>query len=96
MKYSNVVKFKPKAGEHESVIGKLTEPMEYDGLIQNMIVKTGDDTFCSVGIWESEQHIVNARAQMIELLDSIRDQLEILSDELGVTDPVSGPIIFEG
>ena len=96
MKYSNVVKFKTKAGHYESVIGKLTEPMEFDGLIQNMIVKTGDDTFCSVGIWESEQHIVNARPQMIELLDTVRDQLETLSDELGVTDAVSGPIIFEG
>jgi hypothetical protein len=30
---------------------------------------------------------------MIEFLDSMRDLLEELSPELGVTDPVSGPIV---
>ena len=32
---------------------------------------------------------------MIAQLDKVRDKLEVLSEELGVTDPVSGPIIFE-
>jgi len=32
---------------------------------------------------------------MIEFLDSMRDLLEELSPELGVTDPVSGPIVAE-
>jgi hypothetical protein len=30
-------------------------------------------------------------AQMITLLDSIRDQLDEISPDLGVTDPLSGP-----
>ena len=95
MKYSNVVKFKPKEGEFDNVFNILSQPMEFDGLIQSFIVKTSEDTMCSVGVWESETHIVNARSKMIELLDSIRDRLEVLTEELGVTDPVSGPVIYE-
>ncbi len=95
MKYSNVVKFKPKEGEFDNVLNILSQPMEFDGLIQSFIVKTGEGTMCSVGVWESESHIVNARPKMIELLDSVRDHLEILTEELGVTDPASGPVIYE-
>jgi hypothetical protein len=32
---------------------------------------------------------------MIAYLDTIRDMLEEISPELGVTDPVSGPIILD-
>jgi len=32
---------------------------------------------------------------MIALLDTLRDKLDIISDDLGVTDPVSGPIVYE-
>jgi hypothetical protein len=37
----------------------------------------------------------NAMPQMIALLDSARHLLEELSPELGVTDPVSGTVVFE-
>ena len=95
MKYSNVVRVKAKAGEFDNVIKIFSEDRQFDGLIQSFIVQTGDDTCCSVGVWESESHIINARPKMIEWLDSVRDKLELLSDDLGVTDPVSGPIIHE-
>ena len=36
-----------------------------------------------------------ARPQMITSLDSVRDLLEEISPELGVTDPVSGPVVLE-
>jgi hypothetical protein len=36
-----------------------------------------------------------AMPDMISLLDKTRDMLEELSPELGVTDPVSGNVIFE-
>ena len=32
---------------------------------------------------------------MIGWLDTVRDMLEEISPELGVTDPVSGPVIWE-
>jgi hypothetical protein len=34
-----------------------------------------------------------ARPQMIAILDGFRDTLEELPDGLGVTDPVSGPVV---
>ena len=96
MKFSNIVQFKPKSGEFENVIAILSEPLPFEGLIQNFIVKTSDDTCCAVGVWESESHIANARPQMIQLLDTMRDKLDIVSESDGVTAPLSGPIIFEG
>ena len=48
-----------------------------------------------VGLRESEEKPIAARPQMIGLLDSIRHLLEELSPELGVTDPVSGTVVFE-
>ncbi len=37
--------------------------------------------------------IANARDSMIATLDSFRDTLEDLGGGLGVTDPVSGPVV---
>ncbi|RAP33174.1 hypothetical protein DID75_03090 [Candidatus Marinamargulisbacteria bacterium SCGC AG-410-N11] len=95
MKYSNIVKFKTKEGQFDNVMNLLSEPMNVNGLNQHIIVKTGENLLCAIGIWESEDHIVNARPEMIKRLDSIRDMLDTLSEELGVTDPVSGPILHE-
>jgi hypothetical protein len=35
-----------------------------------------------------------ARPQMIATLDTFRDTLEVLGSDLGVTDPVSGPVVL--
>ena len=39
--------------------------------------------------------MVSAMPDMIALLDTARDLLEEISPELGVTDPVSGTVVFE-
>ena len=95
MKHSNIVRFKPKKEAFDAVIAVLSEPMNFEGLLHSFIVKTSVDTCCSIGIWESETHIANARPKMIALLDRIRDQLDTISEETGLTDPLSGPIIHE-
>jgi hypothetical protein len=59
------------------------------------MVKTDERTFAFVAIFENEQHLIDARPQMIESLNLVRDLLEEISPELGVTDPVSGPVVFE-
>ena len=46
-----------------------------------------------VGLWESEEAIAAARPRMLAHLDDVRGFMEELSPDLGVTDPVSGPII---
>ena len=44
---------------------------------------------------KDEQSIAKARDKMIAGLDTVRSLLEEISPELGVTDPVAGPVIME-
>ena len=39
--------------------------------------------------------VAAARPEMIATLDTFRDTLEDLGNGLGVTDPVSGPVVLE-
>ena len=64
-------------------------------LISQFLIQTGDHTFCAVALWESEAALIAARPQMISFLDTIRDQLEELPGDLGVTDAVSGQVVAE-
>ena len=57
------------------------------------LAKTGECRYCFVGLWESKEKLISARSFMIEHLNSVRGFLDELSPELGVTDPVSGPIV---
>tara|TARA_Y200000002_G_scaffold364930_1_gene354352 strand:- start:202 stop:492 length:291 start_codon:yes stop_codon:yes gene_type:complete len=95
MKYSNVVRFRVKKDHLDDVIQIFSQDRNLDGLLQNILIKTGETTMCSIGIWESEEKIAAARPKMIEWLNMARDMLEEISTDLGVTDPVSGPVIFE-
>ena len=64
-----------------------------DGMFDAYWAKTGERSYCFVGLWESEEKLVAARPLMIEHLNAVRDFLEELSTDLGVTDPVSGPVV---
>ncbi len=94
-KFSNVVRFIAKNGQREAMIKAFKEAPHYDGLSSQTLVQTGENTFCAVGVWNDEESLVNAREKMISFLDSVRPMLEEISPELGVTDPVSGPVIVE-
>jgi len=59
------------------------------------LVKTGDQSYCFVGEWDSFDNIVAARPGMLGMLDSFRDMLEDLGNGLGVTDPVSGETVLQ-
>jgi len=41
------------------------------------------------------QKLADARPEMIGMLDTFRDDLEDLGSGLGVTDPVSGEVVFK-
>jgi hypothetical protein len=58
------------------------------------MIKTGDRTFCIIAEWTDMDALANARPNMIATLDSFRDTLEDLGGGLGVTDPVSGPVVL--
>lgn len=94
-KYSNVVRFKVKAEFVDQFVQVFETSENYEGMLGHMLIKTGDQSFCVVGGWESENAIVAARPEMIAFLDSMRHMLEEISPELGVTDPVSGPVVSE-
>ena len=87
----NVVRFRVKPGSEQQFVDahRKARPA-FKGFLGGSLIKTGDQTFCFVGEWRTYQNIVNARPQMIAMLDGVRDMLEDLGSGLGVSDPVSG------
>ena len=98
-KFMNVVRSKVKEGKQDEYIQKLKEFFDNmkgtDGLISMKQIKTGPNSMCIIGEWKDEQSIAKARDKMIAGLDGVRSLLEEISPELGLTDPVSGPVIME-
>ena len=91
----NVVRFTVKSGDEAKFEDSLKKFINPDGVLFRKVIKTGERSYCSIMEWANEQSLANARQQMIAYLDTIRDMLEEISPELGVTDPVSGPIILD-
>lgn len=89
----NVVRFRVKSGQEKAFVDahKKMRP-QFGGFQDGWLVRTGDRTFCFVGVWNSMNSIVKARPGMIALLDSVRHMLEDLGGGLGHTDPVSGEV----
>ena len=93
--YSNIVRFIVKEGCEENFLEVFKTFSNEEGEIYSMLVHTNDREYIAVGKWESEDSLVNARPAMISNLDKMREFLEEISPELGVTDPRSGKILLE-
>jgi hypothetical protein len=92
----NVVRFRVKPGRDQDFLDLHRKAKaDFKGWRNGAIVKTGDQTYCFVGEWDSFNNIVDARPAMIGLLDSFRDMLEDLGNGLGLTDPVSGETVLQ-
>ncbi len=94
-KFMNVVRTTVKPDCRDEFVMQHSERLEVNGLASFFLIQTGDYSYCTVGIWNSEDDLIKARPLMIEFLDSIRHMMEEISPELGITDPVSGPVVFE-
>lgn len=94
-KYISTVRFLVKENAGDEFVARHKENFHVAEVANSYIIKTSERTFAFVAIFESEQKLMDARPQMIASLDSVRDLLEEISPELGVTDPVSGPVVFE-
>ena len=94
-KFSNVVRFKVKSEYVDDFLKVFSDLPSYKGLLSQILIKTGEQNYCGVGLWESEDAVVEARPKMISSLDTIRHMLEEVSPEMGVTDAVSGPVVVE-
>lgn len=92
----NAVRFKVKPGrEGEFLDAHRGVGADWPGLRHASIVDAGDGRYCIVAEWDDMESLAAAREQMIATLDSFRDTLEDLGGGLGVTDPVSGPVVLE-
>jgi len=94
-KYTNVVRFRVKSGKQQEFESVFSKADNWDGQLIHILARTDEQSYVGYGLWQSEEHMQNAMPQMIGLLDSTRHLLEELSPELGVTDPVSGAVVFE-
>ena len=90
----NAVRFKVKTGREQEFLDAHNKvAMSWPGLRHANIIKTGEHTFCIIAEWADTEAISRARESMIATLNSFRDTLEDLGGGLGVTDPVSGPVV---
>jgi hypothetical protein len=91
----NAVRFKIKPGRDQQFLDAHQKvSAEWPGLQHASIIKTGEHTYCIIAQWSDIDSLVQARTNMIKTLDSFRDTLEDLGGGLGVTDPVSGPVVL--
>ncbi|HEX3485376.1 MAG TPA: hypothetical protein VHT51_09965 [Micropepsaceae bacterium] len=93
----NIVRFRTKPGREQDFIeGHRSLASEKPERAHRFVlVRTGDNSFCALGEWESFDAIVEARPMMIGFLDRFRDMLEEMGEGLGVTDPVSGEVVVD-
>jgi hypothetical protein len=91
----NTVRFRVKPGREQEFLGAHKKVQaDWPGLKHANMIKTGKRTYCIVVEWTDMDSLANARPNMIATLDSFRDTLEDLGSGLGVTDPVSGPVVL--
>jgi Antibiotic biosynthesis monooxygenase len=91
----NVVRFRVKSGRDQEFLDAHKKVQaNWTGLLHANMIKTGERTYCIIAEWSDMDALVSARTQMIATLDSFRDTLEDLGGGLGVTDPVSGPVVL--
>jgi hypothetical protein len=91
----NAVRFRVKPGRDQDFLdAHKTVQGNWPGLVHASIIKTGDRSYCIIAEWTDAEAIVQARPHMIATLNSFRDTLEDLGGGLGVTEPVSGPVVM--
>jgi len=92
----NVVRFRVKRGcDQEFLDAHKRISTDWRGLKRVNMIKTGDQSYCIVGEWADMDALAGARPQMIATLDTFRHLLDDLGGGLGVTDPISGPVVLE-
>ena len=69
-KFANCVRFVVKLGRAGEYLKSFKTIEPFDGLESHHVAQTGDQTFVSFGVWESEEAIAAARPAMIAFLDT--------------------------
>ena len=90
----NTVRFRVKPGKDREFLDAHKGIGDWPGLRHANIIKTGDRSYCIIAEWTDADALAGARPSMIATLDKFRHTLEELGGGLGVTDPVSGPVVM--
>lgn len=91
----NAVRFHVKPGrEKEFLAAHKKVQANWPGLEHANMIKTGEHTYCIIAEWTDMDALSKARPKMQATLDSFRDTLEDMGGGIGVTDPVSGPVVM--
>ena len=91
----NLVRFRVKPGrDQEFLDAHRSVDVNWPGIKKVNMIKTGDHAYCIIAEWADMTDLAAARPNMIATLNSFRDTLEDLGGDLGVTDPVSGPVVL--
>jgi antibiotic biosynthesis monooxygenase (ABM) superfamily enzyme len=91
----NAVRFRVKPGRDQDFLDAHKKVQaDWPGLKHANIIKTGERTYCIIAEWTDMDLLAQARSNRIATLDSFRDTLEDLGGGLGVTDPISGPVVL--
>src|SRR5262249_38355235 len=92
----NIVRFRVKTGREQEFLNAHKNVKEdWSGLKRVNLIKTGERCYCIIGEWEDMADLAAARPNMFATLNTFRDTLEDLGGGLGVTDPVSGPVVLQ-
>lgn len=92
----NAVRFRVKPGRDQDFIdAHRRAERNWPGLQHAHLFKTAERAYCIVAQWSDMDALAAARPNMIATLDTMRDMLEDLGGGLGLTDPVSGPVVLE-
>jgi quinol monooxygenase YgiN len=92
----NTVRFRVKPGRDKEFLDAHKKiAADWPGLKHVNMIKTADRNYCIIAEWSDMDALANSRPAMIATLDTFRDTLEDLGGGLGVTDPVSGPVVME-
>ncbi|HXR86850.1 MAG TPA: antibiotic biosynthesis monooxygenase [Stellaceae bacterium] len=90
----NAVRFRVKPGREQEFLDAHKNAGDWPGLRHVNLIKTGERTYCIIAEWTDMEALAGARPHMIATLNKMRDTLEDLGGGLGVTDPVSGPVVL--
>ena len=92
----NAVRFRVKAGRDQEFLDAHRKvKSDWPGLRRVNMIKTADWNYCIIAEWTDMDALAKARPAMIATLDSFRDTLKDLGGSLGVTNPISGPVVLE-
>lgn len=91
----NAVRFRVKPGQDQAFLDAHKGVGGWPGLVHANMVKTGDRSYCIIAEWQDTDALAAARPAMVATLDRFRATLEDLGGGLGLTDPVSGPVVMQ-